>query len=89
MLFKLYYLIKRQKMLSHIENLCYYSIWQEGQQKSGQPINLKGGLKPNREEVSDMLKVEVNFKLKKLSITYKKDRSAGTRTVKATKRSKR
>ena len=34
----------------------------------------------------DMIKVEFNFKLKKLSITYKKDRSARTRTVNATKK---
>lgn len=33
-----------------------------------------------------MIKVEFNFKLKKLSITYKKDRSARTRTVNATKK---
>lgn len=33
-----------------------------------------------------MIKVEFNFKLKKLSITYKKDRPARTRTVKATKK---
>jgi len=33
-----------------------------------------------------MVKIEFNFKLHKLSITIKKDRSAGTRTVKATKK---
>ncbi len=35
-----------------------------------------------------MIKVEFNFKLKKLSITYKKDRPVATRTAKATNRSK-
>lgn len=34
-----------------------------------------------------MIKVEFNFKLKRLSVTYKKDRPARTRTAKATKKS--
>ena len=32
-----------------------------------------------------MIKIEINFKLKKISIIIKKDRSAGTGTVKSAK----
>ncbi len=57
-----------------------------GNGESGWPSNGEEVEKPTRKEVAFMMiKIELNFKLHKLSIIIKKDRSADTGTVKATK----